>query len=433
VANPNVYANNVEFGTPADGNPADDFIITRPQVTVSYNRNTGGPNWVSYNLDAGHFGTEDRCNCFTEEPTLASQGIPVIRTSDYTNGGFDRGHMMRSADRTLTNIENATTFYLSNVVPQTADLNQGVWAQHEIFLADLARVSNRELFIITGPAFTGPARFIKNEGKIRIPDFTWKVVLAVDRNTGLSNLTSWDDVTAAQVNAVLMPNIAGIRNANWRDYQVTVDSIEALTGYNLLALLPDNFEDALEAGDRPPVPNITGPTSGAEGEALALSGASSTDPDVGDVLTYRWRFSDGTTATGATVSKTFADNGAYTAQLTVTDRFGWERTTSQTITVSNAVPVVSLSTPNGTNVAVNAGWLLQLRFTDAGLRDGPWNVRIDWGDGTAFTSVLTTPPASTPLQRGKIWTTAGAYTVRVTVTDKDGGVATRDQAVTVTP
>jgi DNA/RNA endonuclease G (NUC1) len=433
LANPAIYGNNVEFGTPTDANAADDFIITRPQVTVSYNRNTGGPNWVSYNLDAGHFGTEDRCNCFTEEPALAAQGIPSVRTSDYTNGGFDRGHLMRSADRTVTNVENATTFYLSNVVPQTADLNQGVWAQHEIFVADLARVSDRELFIITGPAFTGPARTIKDEGKIRIPDFTWKIVVALDRNTGLTSITSWDDVTAAQVNAVVMPNIAGIRNANWRDYQVTVDSIEALTGYNFLALLPDNFETALEAGDRPPVPNITGATSVAEGEALALSGLSSTDPDAGDVLTYRWAFSDGTSAIGASVSKLFADNGAYTARLTVTDRFGWERTTSQALTISNAAPAVLLTAPNGSSVAVNAGWLLQLRFTDAGVRDGPWNVRIDWGDGTTFAAALTTPPSTTPLQRGKIWSTPGNYTVRVTVTDKDGATVTREQAVTVTP
>lgn len=433
LANPAIYGNNLEFGTPADANGADDFLIARPQASISYNRNTGGPNWVAYNLDNGHFGTEDRCNCFTRDPAVVAQGFPEIRTSDYTNGGFDRGHMMRSADRTVTNIENATTFYLSNVVPQTADLNQGVWAAQEIFIADLARVSNKELYIITGPAFSGPARTIKDEGKIRIPDFTWKIVVAMDRNKGLADITSWSDLAAVQVIAVTMPNIAGIRNANWRDYQVTVDSLEALTGYNFLSALPDNFETAIEAGDRPPVANLSGPATGVEGDALSFSGASSTDPDAGDVLTYRWDFSDGTTAGGATVSKTFADNGSYTARLTVVDRFGWESTASQTITVSNAAPAATLTPVAGTTVAVNTGWSVQLRFTDAGLRDGPWRVRFDWGDGTSFSSVLTAPPSSTPLQRGTRWTTPGSYTVVVTVTDKDGGVATRQIAVTVTP
>ncbi len=433
LANTAIYGNNLEFGTPADANSADDFIISRPQFAVSYNRNNGGPNWVAYNLDNGHFGAEDRCNCFTNDPVVIAQGFPVIKTSDYTNGGFDRGHMMRSADRTVTNFENATTFYLSNVVPQSADLNQGVWAAQEVFIADLARVSNKELYILTGPAFTGPVRTIKDEGKIRIPDFTWKIVVAMDRSTGLSSITTWDDLASVQVIAVSMPNIAGIRNANWRDYQVSVDSLEALTGYNFLASLPDNFEAAIEAGDRPPTANLSGPATGVEGDALSFNGLSSTDPDAGDVLTYRWTFSDGTNATGGTVSKTFADNGTYTARLTVADRFGWESTTSQSVTVSNAAPVATLTPVGSSTVAVGSGWLVQLRFTDAGVRDGTWRVKFDWGDGTSFNTVLTSPPATTPLQRGKSWAAPGTYTVVVTVADKDGDIATRQLTVTVTP
>jgi DNA/RNA endonuclease G (NUC1) len=434
-ADPAVYGNHLEFGTPTDANGADDFIISRPQYVVSYNRFNGGPNWVAYNLENNHFGAENRCNCFTNDPAVIAAGFPVIKTSDYTNGGFDRGHMVRSADRTLTNAENGSTFYLSNVVPQTADLNQGVWAVHETFLADLARVSNKELYIITGPAFKGTPKTIKDEGKIRIPDFTWKITVIMDRNQGLSNITTWSDLAGAQVNAVLMPNLVGtdIRNANWRDYQVSVDSIEAITGYNFLAALPDNFENAIEAGDRPPVANLSGPTSGNEGQALSFNGLSSTDPDAGDVLTYRWTFGDGTTATGGAVTKTFADNGSYVVQLIVTDKFGWETATTQTVTVSNLAPVATLSSSTGTTVAVNQGWLVQLRFTDAGLKDGPWKVKYDWGDGTTFSTTLTAPPDPVPLQRGKSWSAPGDYTVRVTVTDKDGGIAKRDLAVKVTP
>ena len=428
-----VYRNGVEFGTPTDASNADDFIIARPQAVVSYNRNTGEPNWVSYNLSASHFGSEDRCNCFTNDPAVVAAGFPAIKTSDYTNGGYDRGHMMRSADRTLTNFENATTFYLSNVVPQTADLNQGVWASEEVYIADLARVSNKELYIVTGPAFTGPARTIKDEGKIRIPDFTWKIVLAMERGKGLADITTWDDLSTVQLFAVSMPNIAGIRNANWRDYQVSVDSLEALTGYDFLALLPDNFEAALESGDRPPVANLSGPTSGAEGQSLSFNGLSSTDPDAGDVLSYRWTFGDGTAGTGATVSKTFADNGAYAVTLIVTDRFGWERASSQTVTVSNAAPVVTLAAPSGSSVSVGAGWLLQLRFTDAGVHDATWRVKFDWGDGTSFSTLLTAPPTATPLQRGKEWAAPGTYNVVVSVTDKDGAVATQQITLTVTP
>jgi DNA/RNA endonuclease G (NUC1) len=39
--------------------------------------------------------------------------------------------------------------------------------------------------------------------------------------------------------AAVMPNDAGVRNVNWETYKTTVDSVEALSGYDVLAALPD--------------------------------------------------------------------------------------------------------------------------------------------------------------------------------------------------
>ncbi len=106
-ASPSIYAKNDELGdpTPANGSNPDDLLISRLQYVVSYNESRGTPNWVSYELDSRQFGSENRCNCFTADPNLPA--AKQIFTSDYTNGGFDRGHMTRSADRTTTNVENA--------------------------------------------------------------------------------------------------------------------------------------------------------------------------------------------------------------------------------------------------------------------------------------------------------------------------------------
>ncbi|HVX38375.1 MAG TPA: DNA/RNA non-specific endonuclease, partial [Gemmatimonadaceae bacterium] len=127
-----IYGTNDEFGDPtaASASNPNDLLIARPQYALSYNESHGTPNWVSYELDARQMQSgQDRCNCFTADPTLPPD--KRIFTSDYTSGGYDRGHMTRSADRTAANVDNATTFYLTNVVPQMADLNQGVWAQFE--------------------------------------------------------------------------------------------------------------------------------------------------------------------------------------------------------------------------------------------------------------------------------------------------------------
>lgn len=173
-----IYATNDEFGDPTNASKSDpnDLLIRRDQYVLSYNESRGTPNWVSYELDARQFGSEDRCNCFSADPDLPAD--KQILTSDYTSGGYDRGHMARSADRTNANGDNATTFYLTNIVPQQADLNQGVWAQFENALGDSAK-AGRAVYIITGPLYSAShgLTFLKNEGKVAIPDSTWKVAL----------------------------------------------------------------------------------------------------------------------------------------------------------------------------------------------------------------------------------------------------------------
>ena len=242
-----MYAGNTEFGVPGDGDVSDDFIITHPQFTSSFNKNLGTPNWVSYNLEATHFGPEDRCDCFTFDPAAAGVATPYT-TNAYTGSaainGFsiDRGHLARSFDRTSGSLDNARTFYFSNIVPQASDQNQGPWSAMEIYLGDLARFQNKEVYIIAGVA--GNRGTLKNEGKVVIPEYTWKVALILPRDQGLSSIDSYDDV---EVIAAVMPNVAGIRNVNWHTYETTVDSVEALSGYDLLALLPDHIEIAIES------------------------------------------------------------------------------------------------------------------------------------------------------------------------------------------
>ena len=328
-----VYAGHTEFGIPADGTPGDDFLVTRTEYTASFNTTRGIPNWVSYNLEQTHFGSEDRCDCFTYDPLLPASGR--YTTADYTGAGafhgypIDRGHLARSFDRTSGNLDNARTFYFSNIVPQAADLNQGPWAVMENFLGDLARLQNKEVYIITGA--TGNRGTIKNEGLIVIPEYTWKVALILPRDQGLSSIDSYDDV---DVIAAVMPNVAGIRNVDWHTYETTVDSVEALSGYNLLALLPDPIEIAVESNTVPPIAAVDGPYSAfLPGESIAMSGAASADADAGQALTYDWSFGDGTTGTGVSVSHAYAASGVYTVQLIVTDPLGLKDTVATTATV----------------------------------------------------------------------------------------------------
>jgi DNA/RNA endonuclease G (NUC1) len=437
-----IYAKNDEFGDPSPANPANpnDFLIVRPQYTISYNESRGTPNWVSYELDSRQIVSgQDRCNCFS-----ADQLLPLNRqilTSDYTNGGFDRGHMARSADRTVANVDNATTFYLTNIVPQMADLNQGVWAQFENTLGDSATKGGRAVYIITGPLFSQShgLTFLKNEGKVAIPDSTWKVALIGPRNGGVpfthGNIQTWDDLSGVTVLAVNMPNVAGVRNDPWQKYLTTVDKIEASTGLDFLSLIQTAFQDALEAGDRPPVAQFAVSGTLNEGALITFDASASTDPDLGRVdlgrteaLTYTWHFSDGGQAAGKVVTKSFADNGSFTATLVVSDVFGWQKTAAQNVVVANVAPTVSLNGTTPLSIVSGESIGVSGSFTDPG-SDAPWHSLLDWGNGVTVPG--TSSASGSSITGSQTYLTAGTYTVTLSVTDKDGATGSRSLVVNV--
>jgi DNA/RNA endonuclease G (NUC1) len=248
-----VYRNHIEFGIPTDGTSSDDYLMHKPQFSLSYSQARGGPNWVSWNINATQFGSVDRCNCFTADQTLPASLYKVV-DFDYRGGGYDRGHMVQSFSRTTTMQENAATFLLTNILPQAGENNQGPWEKFERYLNDLARFQNKEIYVIAGGEYASNARTLKNEGKVQIPDYTWKIAVVMEAGKGLRDMQSVDDL---EVIAVRMPNLTtaggsasavGIRDHGWERYKTTVKSIQEATGYDFLDKLPDTIERFVESG-----------------------------------------------------------------------------------------------------------------------------------------------------------------------------------------
>jgi hypothetical protein len=200
----------------------------------------------------------------------------------------------------------------------------------ENYLGDQARLNNKEVYIIAGVA--GNNGTLKNEGKVVIPAQTWKVAVIMNKDQGLADVHSYSDV---QVIAVIMPNVAGVRNVDWHTYETTVDAVEALSGYDLLSALPDQIEIAVESNTVPPVAATDGPynTGALPGETIAMSAAGSSDADAGQTLTYAWDFGDGQTGTGVNVTHSYATGGVYNVTVTVTDPLGLTSTANTTATV----------------------------------------------------------------------------------------------------
>jgi len=237
--------------------------------------------------------------------------------------------------------------------------------------------------------------------------------------------------------AVNMPNVAGVRNDPWQKYLTTIDKIETATGYDFLSLLQTAYQDAVEAGDRPPVASFSTSGTPNEGSSLKFDASASTDPDLGradlgrtEALTYTWHFSDGGQASGKVAYHTFHDNGPFTATLTVADAFSWEKSSTQNLAIANVAPVVTFGATTPTSILSGDAVGVSGSFTDPGY-DAAWHSVIDWGNGTTTPATLNTSGAS--ITGSSTFLALGAYTVTLSVTDKDGATGMKSLTVNVAP
>ena len=240
-------------GATADAAQPTNYLLSKPQYALSYHRDRGMPNWVSWHLSTEWRGTAARQDDFRPDNTLPA-GWYQVQSGSYTGSGFDRGHLCPSADRTSTVADNSATFLMTNIMPQAPRNNQQTWANLEDYCRDQLATGN-EVYIIAGSygrGGTGTNGYLTtlDQGRVTVPARCWKVVVILP--TGLDDATR---VTAGtRVIAIDTPNDNAI-STTWGTYRTSVDAIETATGLDILSAVPAAVQQAIEARVD------TGPTS----------------------------------------------------------------------------------------------------------------------------------------------------------------------------
>ena len=228
------------LGVPRDASDDDDVIIERSQYVLSYNPTTRCANWIAWNQSAWWYGTAPRHRGpFLPDPLLPPQYPPVLHR-DYTNSGFDRGHLVRSEERTRTPEDNLTTFYTTNIIPQYHALNAGPWLRLEEYVEHLCKEGSRELFIIAGPIYHDTSRTTIGRG-VRVPAECFKIIVILPKGHGADAVTAQTPTIA-----VRMPNRPDI-SGSWEQFVTTISDIERATGYRFFTALPDSIARTLKA------------------------------------------------------------------------------------------------------------------------------------------------------------------------------------------
>jgi PKD repeat protein len=184
-----------------------------------------------------------------------------------------------------------------------------------------------------------------------------------------------------------------------------------------------------------PVANAGGPYTIDEGTPLALVGSSSTDEE-GPIASYAWDCTNNgsnevtsSSATGSTC--TYSDDGQATLKLTVTDLWGVTDAVTTEVTVLNVSPTFTAALDQSTFGATIKSFKLG-NFADPGA-DAPWQVTVEWGDGTPNSEFTTATPGA--LTASHTYASEGFFNVNVTVSDDAGsssdGFVARVNAATV--
>jgi endonuclease G len=256
---------NVRFGMPsparADPRQREDYLLERPQYSLSYNAKTRTPNWVCWCLRKSDVGHAKR-GPFEPDPLLPG-GFARVTSHVYDNSGFDRGHMCPAKDRSGTQHDGDTTFYMTNVVPQSPASNQKGWEHLESYCRELTQ-HGHVLYIACGPHGVGGTgkdgakeEIGKGRVEVTVPAKVWKVILVLPEGAEPTRRT--------RVIAIIMPNDQSV-DYDWAKYRVSVADVEKLTGFKFFPAVPKDVARELKSRVDEVKVHVTPPKHGNTGK-----------------------------------------------------------------------------------------------------------------------------------------------------------------------
>jgi endonuclease G len=185
-----------------------NYLSVKKGYVMSYNGVEGRANWVGWTLKASDVGAVDRSNRFIQDESFP-RGFKIVDEKDYSRSGYDRGHLCNSEDRTSSYYVNEETFLMSNMIPQTKELNRGPFKMLEEYCRKLAIKKGQNLLIYSG----GIGAKDRLGSGVIVPAYCWKVVYTPDK--------IW---------CILFPNVHEL-NKNWQTYSVPLETLEKMSGF----------------------------------------------------------------------------------------------------------------------------------------------------------------------------------------------------------
>lgn len=201
-------------------------IYKKAYYTLSYSEEAEQAEWVYYKLTSAMLtGIAKRSNNFKADRAISTGSATL---ADYKYSGYDRGHLAPAADMKVSSVAMSESFLMSNMSPQIASFNRGIWKRLESSVRGLARQAGVVYVITAGVLLCSDCKRI-GSNKVLVPKYYYKIVYIPAEN---------------RMQSYLLPTDA---KGSYEVYRVSVDKIEQATGIDFFAKMSKAKQDRLES------------------------------------------------------------------------------------------------------------------------------------------------------------------------------------------
>lgn len=203
-----------------------DQVVHHAHYSLGYEEAWEQPRWVAYRL------APERLTGPRVRRTDDFRPDPDVRTgsaerSDYRRSGYSRGHLVPAGDMVFSQEAMSETFYYSNLAPQLAAHNGGIWRELEETTRDWVRAKG-PTYVVSGPIVDSGAPAI-GSNRVAIPRAFYKVLLT-ENGEGI---------------AFVVPH--EVQTLPLGAFAKTIDEVEVTTGLDFFPELESLATEAVEA------------------------------------------------------------------------------------------------------------------------------------------------------------------------------------------
>lgn len=215
---------------------------------MEYSKEKMHSRWVAYRYDSKlKAQVTNRSDEWGVEPFYNNNKTYQIATGFF--GGYNRGHLVGSAERLYSREANVQTFYMSNMSPMNGNFNSIYWGEIETLVRNWGRNcgAGDTLYVVKGGTLDSllTTTTVKNTlgetVQMAVPKYYYIAVLSLSSEGKAKAIGFW--IEHKDFKDSSLSNLKKIRQAA----ACTIDELEERTGIDFFCNVPDCIENIVEA------------------------------------------------------------------------------------------------------------------------------------------------------------------------------------------